>query len=264
MISNNLFANTTTANLKDKSSSSINTKTVHWGHNLAPTTQTLNKGVTTAGIYVVAYGLSDDVMIGTSPWFNFYYQMDNIVAKAKILKSGDHEVAVQSAYFKSINEADFETDGRYYQMEASISNLIYSYKVSDYYSFSTNFGYHYYFDETVPFSIRRESFGDLPYQLNISSFHEFKVEDKLSFGFELGVLGLEYLYPQLITGASFNYRGKAWQMQLGMSFTGTPIGYISSESVDNNRENFGYTSQDKAKGRVDFSAHPEIQLQYYF
>lgn len=239
-------------------------KTISWGHNLAPTANTVSKGVTTAGIYALAHGLTDDIMIATSPWFIYYYKMDNAVYKQKLHSDSDSQVAFQTAYFKSQEEAQLGTDARYYQMEASISNIIYTKKINNSYTISSNIGYHYYFDETVPFSIRRESFNDQPYQWNISSFHEYIVEDSYSFGFELGALGLNYLYPQLITGLSFNFKGSFWQMQLGMSFTGTPSGYLSSKSVDNNRALYNYTSQDKEKGRVDFSSHPEIQLQYFF
>lgn len=239
-------------------------KSVTWGHNLAPTTETLGSGITTAGIYLLAYGLSDDVTVGVSPWFNHFYKMQNAVLKGRLYSKEGHEVALQSAYFKSVNDAEFTGLDRYWQMEASISNLIYSYRASGDYTVSVNFGYHYYFDETVPFSIRRESFKDSPHQFNISSFHQLKLEDNFSVGLELGVLGMDYLYPQLITGASFNFQSRSWQMQVGISLTGTYAGYISPDRIDNNRAFFEYTSQDKENGRKDFSAHPEIQLQYSF
>jgi len=259
----------TTSYANNKVSTDLNqvkkkSKVISWGHNLAPTTNTLDKGGLTAGIYIVGYGLTENLMIGTSPWFNHYYNMNNAVIKTKLYADELNSIAFQSAYFKSNNKASLYENDKYYQMEASLSNLIYSRKVNSVYSVSTNIGYHYYFDETVPFSVRRESFNNQPHQWNLSTFHEIDLEDSYSFGFEVGALGLNYLYPQLITGASFNYKGRKWQMQLGMSFTGTPKAYISSESIDNNKELYGYTSQYKEKGKLDFSAHPEIQLQYYF
>jgi hypothetical protein len=261
LLSANSFAvNKTFTDLKSKNKKNI----ISWGHNLSPTTSTLSKGEVTAGIYVVGVGITDDVMVGVSPWFNHYYNMNNAVVKAKLYSDDSKSFGIQTAYFKSQNKADLYDDDKYYQMEASISNLIMTNRINSIYSISSNISYHYYFDETVPFSIRRESFKDEPYQLNISTFHEVSLEDNYSVGLELGALGLNYLYPQLITGVSFNYKGKRWQMQLGLSFTGTTAGYLSNQSLDNNKAMNGYTSQDKEKGKLDFSAHPEIQLQHYF
>lgn len=245
-------------------------KVLSWGHNLSPTTNTLPEKTVSAGIYLLGYGFSDDIMIATSPWFHMFYNMDSYIIKSKLHNGKDYSIAFQTAYFKSKNKAQIENSdrnqfvGNYYQMEAILSNLIFTKKITPYYIFSTNFGHHYYLDETVPFSVRRESFKDSPYQFNLSTYHEFLLEENFSIGTEFGLLGMNYLYPQVITGISFNFKGASWQMQLGVSVTGTSKAYLSSKKVDNNRANNGYTSSERENGKVDFSAHPEIQLQYYF
>jgi hypothetical protein len=254
--------------LSDKKKIQVHTD--HWGHNMSPTANTLPQGATSAGIYIIGYGLSDDIMLATSPWFHIFYNMNNFILKAKLHQSKETTIGLQVAYFKSKNQAVYHEDENqnsvydYYQMEATISNLIYTKKISREYVFSANLGFHHYEDETVPFSVRRESFKDNPYQFNLSTFHELKLGDKVSFGFEVGFLGMNYLYPQILTGLSLNTKVNAWQMQLGFSATGTPKAYLSSEKVDSNRANNGYISDNKEDGKRDFSIHPEIQLQYYF
>ncbi len=112
----------------------------------------------------------------------------------------------------------------------------------------------YFWVETYPFSLRREPFNDQAQQFTLSSLHQFQFKQDLLINLELGALGLNYTYPNLIFGASVVKKWNQFSMQFGGSVTKRFSGELTfNQKVITSVENY-----------LDTSLHPEIQLQYWF
>ena len=162
------------------------------------------------------------------------------------------EAGVQVGYFKTGN---FGRNN--YQMEALSASVSYSYDVTPAYTFAMSGNYMYFFDETFPFSLRREPYNDQPYQFSFTTLHEAHLSDKMGLTGEVGVLGLNYTYPQLHFGASINFKSNNWLLQGGFSQTIT----MSKADAAFTQQSYTQASQD---GSLDFAVHPEFQFQYFF
>ena len=237
-----------------------------FGHNLSPSTKKLEQYQATVGFYAMAMGLTDNIMIGTSPWIYSNYNMHNLVGQYNYTFSSKDELAFRGTYFKTY---DVENKLNEYKMEAISLHTIWGRKLEKKKKLNFVLGYMYFYDETLPFSLRREPMNDNPYQFSTSVLFESQLDKSWGINLELGVLGVNYVYPQLITGASVTYQYKMIFMQIGMSATGTPNSYFNTNRIDNNGmylDNYYSRSQytNKENARRDFSVHPEIQLQYFF
>ncbi len=228
----------------------IETKSVLFGHNLTPTTHTLKKGVWTVGNIVLGNGITDRLTIATSPWLFSSYNMYNGFLRSRSAMANG-ELGFQLGYFKTGNFGKNQ-----YQMEAVSLSSSYGYNVTPNYTFTLSVNYMYFFEETFPFSLRREPFNDQPYQFSLTTLHEANLSEKVGFIGELGVLGLNYSYPQLHFGTSMNYKAKSWLVQLGFSQTVT----MSKAQKSLSQASY-HNSQDPT---LDYAIHPEFQAQYFF
>ena len=115
----------------------------------------------------------------------------------------------------------------------------------------------YFFEEAAPFSLRREPFNNQAQQFTVSALHQFYFSDKIILNFEIGVLGLNYAFPNVLGGASWNYiPNDHWSFQVGASLNKrlTHPSYVDpSQTYIRSPENY-----------ADVSVHPEVQLQYWF
>ena len=243
-------------------------RATYLGHNLSISTETPKAGTVAVGSYLLGYSPSDRLLIGTSPWMIFDYNTYNVVTRYNIIRDESDELTldgddptdsggafdaltVQVAYMKSGN---FARD--FYRQEIAIVWLTGKVAVNPYYDFYLTGNYMYFFDETIPFSLRREPFNDEKYQLSLSSLHSLKVNDLFRVSLEFGVLGLRSSYPQIHSGVSFSLTKGSYLIQLGFSVTATPYNFERFlESSTNAKPEGNY---------YDASVHPEIQLQYFF
>lgn len=251
-----------------KASPAKMSRATYLGHNLAISSETPKAGTVAVGSYLLGYSPSDRLLIGTSPWMIFDYNTYNVVARYNIIRDDSDELTldgddsggsggafdaltVQAAYMKSGN---FARD--FYRQEIAIVWLTGKVAVNPYYDFYITGNYMYFFDETIPFSLRREPFNDEKYQLSLSTLHSLRVNDMFRVSLEFGILGLRSSYPQVHSGASFAMMKKSYLIQLGFSVTATPYNFERFfESSTNARPEGNY---------YDASVHPEIQLQYFF
>ncbi|WP_413576707.1 hypothetical protein ACLVWU_01550 [Bdellovibrio sp. HCB290] len=224
-----------------------------FGHNLGITTDSAEGGTFTAGTYFLGYAPTDSCMFGTSPWMAAGYNSYSLLARCRT--SGETEYfrssALQAGYIKSDDSL-----GDFYQQDFAIVWWAFENKINDAYTLYTSINYMYFWDETVPMSLRREPYNDQPWQWTISTLHQLHWTETMGFQFELAILGLNYKVPRIHGGYSSYKKWSQFLLQLGLSMTGS----------DNNFDRL--TSQDSvvynADEHYDFSVHPEVQLQYFF
>jgi hypothetical protein len=232
------------------------------GHNLSPTTYTPEKGRVSIGTYAAFVAVTDDIVIGTSPWMYFDYNMYTLVVRQGKQIDEKSRLGWQMIYFKTDRDSSFISDG--YQMEAFSGNLTYTRRLNNRFALHFNYNHMYFLDETVPFSLRREPFNDDTFQSTVTLLAEVQGTSDWGFLGEIGVLGLNYVYPQTILGLSTNYKSNNYLVQFGFNITSTPKALFISPRVDANNYNNGRLTNDRYDGKNDFSIHPEIQFQYTF
>lgn len=223
-------------------------KSVNLGHNLSQTSYIPKSGVVTLGTQATGMSLTNHFFIATSPWLFSTYNMYNVNIKATNDYFADYKMAFMASYFKT---GDIYPNK--YNMEAVSAWVIKSIDFSNALTTHFNLNLMYFFDETLPFSMRREPYNDQPGQLSISALNELRATNNVSFGVEFGVVGLTFNYPNLHAGLSVNYHSNSWLAQLGVSAT---------TEADNIGKPFSQeqVQQGEPKGTA---IHPEIQLQYF-
>lgn len=223
------------------------------GHNLGITTETPAKGTGTVGSYAALYSFSDQGFVGTSTWMIWGYNSYNLVGRyrwdrpEKLVET----VAAQFAYLKSGEFGD-----NYYRQEVGIAWLTGKISINSNYRIYLTGNYMYFWDETIPFSLRREPFNDDKYQLSLTTLHALKFNDEWTMLLEFGVLGLKAKYPRTHSGFSVAYQRPSYLVQLGFTVTSTPYNIERLfKRTTNTRPQEDY---------YDTSVHPEIQLQWFF
>lgn len=226
-------------------------KPILFGHNLATTTQVLNKNQMTAGTYYLGVGITDNFTLGTSPWIVFGYNLENIILKYRNEISTTESLSHEVAYFKS----NIKLGEKYEQ--TSMSYWLTFAHIFDQYTLNITMNYMYFWNEKRPFSLRREPFNNQAHQITLTSLHQFHFSERTILQFELGVLGINYAYPNLSAGASWAYLlNNKWSYQLGGSISKRFSGPYYPDYFDTSilqYENYAYDS-----------IHPEIQIQYWF
>ena len=223
-------------------------KAILFGHNVTPTSYTLSKGTSSVGIYAIAYGVTDHLMLATSPWIDYDYNMYNAHLRYGGKIADGQRLTFGLSYFKT-----YQSPISHYQQESVTTQLIHSIDVSPVYTLHTVATYMYYFDDTNPYSLRMESFNSDPYELILSTLHEARLSDHIGLCGEIGMLGLNYVYPYVHYGASMNFIGKNWMVQAGVSHTFHP-----GLTYD------GRTYAEGASSKQTDAVHPEMHAQIYF
>lgn len=252
------FANTLETNLGNQRSlefeNSLNYKKT-FGHNMSGNSYTLKQGQCLFSTYVAACGVTDQILVGTSTWMLSSYNSHNLAFRYASDLNSKYRVGVQSIYMKS-----YDTSERYYEMETWRTQFILTNKIDSKLTHHYNLTYEYFYDETVPHSLRREPLNSDAYQVSLSNLFEYDFTDKYIIQYELGIHGVNYHYPQLLTGFSLGRRWINSFVQLGFSANGTAKSYFNTARIDSN----SYAKRSRNDMRKDFSIHPEIQFQYFF
>lgn len=265
LLANSKIIETSIKNKLSNSSKLDDKKT--FGHNMSPNTYTLSQGGYSFGPYAIAVGLTDNITIATSPWMYYGYNSHNYMIRTSYKLNSNFQLGGQMMYLKTyrtninqVHNKDYAVKEEGYQMEVIKTYLTLSHKVSSVLTNHYSLTYDHYYDETFPYSIRREPLNDDPYQFNLTNLMEFTLTDNIINQFEFGILGLNYFYPQIIIGTSIGYKFSSSYLQFGISTTGTPISYFSPKKIDIHQD---YDiSRDNVK--YDFSLHPEMQWQFFF
>lgn len=240
-------------------SSQVLAKSFVAGHNLAITTDTPEKGTFTLGNYLLGYSPADRCLVATSPWMAFDYNSYSLITRCKLMGETAifAESSLQLAYVKSDKQL-----GDMFRQSVGMVWWAVKHQLNETYTLYTTLNYMYFWDETYPFSLRREPYNNQPYQFTLSTLHQVRWTETMGFNFELGILGLNYHIPRYHSGYSFYKKWDSFLLQLGLSMTATPNNFdrlFKNTQPGGGGEEPAYTSS-----RYDFSVHPEIQLQYFF
>jgi hypothetical protein len=264
-------------------------KYVDLGDNVTQTAYVLEKARCTFGSWAAGCGVTDKLMLITSPWLLTQYNMWNFWARLQVEKHESHESAVQLAYFKTYDTGrnyPVESNpgspmaGYYcsntlscfngYEMEAAWLYWLSSERITRDYVFHWNFQVAYYWDDTKPFSLRRPQAWKTPWQVNLMSLHEVHMLGPYYLRGEVGFLGIDGKFPALHSGVALQYRKNSWSCQLGATASGYLNAWFTTgrfdyqaQALSNSRDGL---HQNFSDGQLidDFSIHPEIFLQYTF
>ncbi len=211
----------------------------HPGHNLSITTDTLFKSEASVGNYAVAYGLSNDLTIATSPWLYFSYAMPMALLRWRIYENRSLSVAIEASYFKT-SEAS-----HYFHQESSFWKGSMGFLVSPSWVVYLNVGHQHFTNDQQPFSLRPDAFSkEVNPDKNVNSIsllNDFSIANGFGAFLEVGRLGVNYLIPYSHIGASIYYSSIDWSFQFGSS--------VSFRDREGTPENI---------------FHPEIQIQRSF
>lgn len=233
------------------------------GHLMTPAVSTLNAGEITAGTTAVGVGLSRSLMFAISPWLIGFYNMSNYALRYQSQPGKAESWGAQLAYFKS--DPAF---GKLYKMDATSLWLQYRTRVSRFHRVHWSLNYMHFQNYQVPFSLKRWSFNPVEPQgqLSFTTLQEVATTPNTRVSLELGVIGLNYHYPNYHFGASTAFRFDGGYVQFGLSATG----YFAN--ISKSAYNQVYTDLINTSARLDFASvyqnsvavHPEIQLQLFF
>jgi hypothetical protein len=223
------------------------------GHNLGITTAVPEKGTVTAGNFLLGFSPTDSCIVGTSPWMAVEYNSFSLLGRCKLTDETTYfnSSALQFGYIKSDDSL-----GEFYRQDVGLFWYAIENRINDVYTLFTTINYMYFWDETVPFSLRREPGNDQPWQISISTLHQVRWTKFTGFHFEFGILGLNYGTPLVHNGYSVYTSGENYLIQLGVSMSASP------NNFDRLYERSG--SSGTTVETYDFSVHPEVQLQYFF
>jgi hypothetical protein len=221
------------------------------GHNLSPTTEVPEKGTATVGTYLASYSFSDRCHVGTSPWMAYGYNSYSLLGRCQLTGATSFFDAssLQVAYIKSDDNL-----GKKYRQTLAMAWWTMKHEINSSYSLYTTVNYMYFWDETLPFSLRREPGNNQPYQFTVTTLHQIHWTDSMGMQFELGILGVNYNRPMVHNGYSFYKRWESVLLQVGISMTGS----------DNNFDRLYSDTGPRGTAGYDYSVHPELQLQYFF
>lgn len=238
-------------------STSAAERTVSLGHNLAMTTEIPEKGTWSLGSYLLGYSFNDSFFMGTSAWMAWNYNSYSVFGRWRLGLNTDYyeHLNLQFSYIQSDKSL-----GHFYEQKIGLLWLTTKHSLNEVYRLYTTINYMYFWDETLPFSLRREPFNNQPDQWSLTTLHQIEIRSRWGMNFEVGVLGLTYRTPLMHTGLSFYKLWESFLMQIGVSYSATTNNFLRLYDNSSQKSSGAYLGTQK----YDFSMHPEIQLQYNF
>ena len=216
-----------------------------FGHNLTPTSYTLPPQRFTLGTYVVGYGISENLTLGTSPWLVLAYNMPMLELKLALQTNTFFErISVDGTYFKT-----FPYGSNLYEQESTFLRITGTHQFIQNYALHVSVGHQYFFNDAKPFSLRLIPGNGSRTNVSLSTLNEIHLVENVGAFIELGLMGLTYSVPWLHAGLSGFYYWGWGLVQLGYSRT------VSLGEVP-------YFADEGAATIVYW--HPEIQLQVFF
>lgn len=263
----------------EKPTTSLQPEEVWFGHNVSQTTFVLPRGNCSAGLQVVACGVTDQISVATSPFIWANYILPN-------------------AYLR-LNPGG--PNGSYSFQLAQIGDGVHrhsygSYDMSTTYGWATRRWFHssqaslytsligaYYWSDEIPFSLRRPQPEVSPWQFSITNLASVRLLGPVFLNGEFGILGMNEYYPHLHFGASVAYRSGNLSAHLGISVTSTWSAIWSENKNDYWMKNRRQQASNRFSSDVygtdflespsrtlgadlanDLGTHPEFSLQLYF
>ena len=137
------------------------------GHNLSPTIYGIEAQRASVGNYILGYGISERWTVASSHWIWAEYNMSNIFIR---YADPSRDQSLQVGYFKN---APIFLDR--YSMEATSVWWTKKLKPLENYEVHASLNVMYFFEESIPFSLRREPYKDEAYQWTLTSLHLFRI-----------------------------------------------------------------------------------------
>ncbi len=231
-----------------------------FGHNVTATSYTLPKGHASVGNYFLAYGLTDEWMIATSPWLAINYNMPMIGLKFSSADSlVSSRLSLEVAYLKTY---DYGLD--WYHQESWLNRLTLTYVINPSYRVHVGFGFQYFLEDRAPFSLRPPSLTKTPVTTSLSALQEIQLTQSTGMFIESGILGANYPNPYGHLGLSGFIRWSNAFLQLGAS-TSIPLGGSATAQDTGYWKKPWKNIYGEYHSSIYFSnpvaVHPEIQLQ---
>lgn len=249
------------------------------GHNLSITSYVLPRGKCAIGLDILSCGVTESLSIGSSPWMWTDYGMISLAVRKKMSPQGFIS-AYQITYFDTQNnletydaltdEVRYRSSGGY-KMRALWNQFVKTYNPEKHYKLHLNFHVNYYFDDTLPFSLRRPSFDRSPWQVNLSTLHEIHLTRDWYIIGEAGLLDLARNPLHIHGGASIGVLTPRYSIRFGFSLTGSREGLFSTSRQDYQQrlraQRGDYNDKSSLIGRgieYDYALHPEFSFFYVF
>lgn len=260
------------------------------GHNLTPSTEVLRSGAFTVGNYAAGYGVTENLLLATSPWIWTTYNTTNLHLKYSQILSPKSTAGMQLSYFDSFGSSDL-VDPSYssrpgafalptaaevaigtnrYQWTNYAASGLYSYRYDNGTTQYLNLKYSYFINDDRPYSLRMDPGDDaIRDQIDVSTLVKIPVEAGASISLEGGILGMNFVEPYAHLGASVGFQKKGWLVQVGASYT-VPVSLLgTADGMDigrmDNRVHYSEIAKRYYTERyLQIAVHPEIQVQYSF
>lgn len=263
---------------------------IEFGHDLTQTSEMMNRGVCTAGLVVAGCGVDDRWSLATSPWLLHSYHMGALFARILLdEKPGEERTALQVGYLKTFKRFDpppipdftsatdeemsryLDDENRDYDMEAYSAVFIRTYYLAPHVDLHFNQQILYFANQRMPYSLRRPSTENTPWQVNSSLLIKLRLVDGWELNAEGGILDWARKNAYFHNGGSLGRRTTNWMWHLGFSITGSLF------SLFHPVERFDYQQNLKAYSpagydsvlsdelvKYDFALHQEFSVQYFF
>lgn len=241
----------------------LNTHAKNLGHLLTGTAQTFKKNETSVGSTIIGHGLTDNLIVGISPFAFFSYNFMNFIVRYKVYEGHSVSTAFDFYYFDSLDKSEgsisnFDQTSWFFKSNTEI-------KISESTKVMATVGYQYFIRENSTYSFRSDPLGKyFSFLAKLYDDYEMKLEDyalierdprtiSLSFilnqyltdslflNFELGLLGVNYLVPLKHVGFSIYYESQEWTLGIGVSKSSRITKYLE-----------------------EVIYHPEASFHYYF
>jgi len=242
------------------------------GHNLTPTSYTLKQGQGAFGTYAIGYGFTDFLMIATSPFIWFGYNMANVAVRAgaDVDSTLIDRIGVETIYFNTFN-----MQWMHYSQESIFIRATLTKQVASGYTVHGNFGFQYFMNSSHPFSLRPNPFENNPVTMNVGILHEINIGARTGFLAETAILGLNYKLPYAHLGLSFFWKNSTFAIQLGASASFRGSAEITTQMAGSLGSSAGtpqgalIASEILGDDYVPLNArhlmiHPEVQIQFTF
>lgn len=232
-----------------------------FGHNLSPTSYTLEGGEVSAGSYALALGIGDNWTLGTSPWMITQYNMPCIISRFGFDTNNEaiQRVSLEFDYFKTFPYF-FNT----YNQESTMTRLTVTHQFSSQYTMHLTAGYQYFMNANTPFSLRMISNSTDMKTISLSSLHEVSFTSRDGLMFEAGMLGVNYPIPYFHTGISLYKKWRGGFFQIGVSGTFLALETTSASDIVSGWADVLDPTADIGPRVFErkLAIHPEIQLQF--
>lgn len=220
------------------------------GHLVTSNNNVLNKGDITVGTLYVAYGATDNLSFGISPFALLSFNAVNYMGRYAWDMNRRSRLGVDVAYFSTFNE-NYQDQYLNFKMEVWTGKLTANYLIRNWYRVNLTASHFYYVDDERPFSLRMDPQNRDRYASNLTSLHEIRFSRNIFLNLEGGFWGLNYKYPYLHGGATLNLQNDNLLLGVGASTTYSP-GFPAEKA----KMFAGYDSRQ--------SIHPEFQIQAFF